>query len=53
VTTKNIPIKKEYKNIANDIRSGKLACSTVTKYFNNKQFFEWYKNKYFKDGKEV
>jgi hypothetical protein len=48
--TKNIhyrSIKKEdYKELAEQIKSDKLPCSKVAKYFSDKNFSNWYKKRH-------
>ena len=40
--------KKDYQNLADCIRSDQVPCSVVAHYFNDKNFYNWYKKKYLK-----
>jgi hypothetical protein len=41
--------KKDYQDIADCIRSDQVSADRVAKYFEDKQFYKWYKKKYLND----
>lgn len=45
---KNKIKKKDYENVADCIKSDQVPCSKIVEYFNDKNFYNWYKKKYLK-----
>ena len=40
--------KSEYQNIADCIRSDQVPANHIAQYFEDKNFYKWYRNKYLK-----
>ena len=49
---KNIGVtisKSEYQSLADCIRSDQVPADHIAEYFDDKQFYQWYKKKYLND----
>ena len=44
--TKHTQIDDRFQELADCIRSDQVPASDVAKFFQDKKFFNWYKNKY-------
>ena len=41
--------KKDYQDIADCIRSEQVPANHIAEYFEDKEFYKWYKKRYFND----
>ena len=41
--------KEDYQSLADCIRSDQVPANHIAEYFEDKDFYKWYKKKYFKN----